>query len=48
MPAGNAQIEPSVIPIHCHTWFDLASLTKVLFTTPAILDLNRPGTHRAG
>ena len=37
--AGLAQREPSPSPMHRHTWFDLASLTKVLFTTPAILDL---------
>ena len=30
------------------TWFDLASLTKVLFTTPAILRLVAAGADRAG
>jgi CubicO group peptidase (beta-lactamase class C family) len=36
---GHAQIEPERRPLHRATWFDLASLTKVLFTTPAILRL---------
>ena len=36
---GHAQTEPSVLPMRRQTWFDLASLTKVLFTTPAILGL---------
>jgi len=35
--AGHAQIEPEPAPMARATWFDLASLTKVLFTTPAIL-----------
>jgi CubicO group peptidase (beta-lactamase class C family) len=35
---GLAQREPDPAPMHRGTWFDLASLTKVLFTTPAILD----------
>ena len=34
---GSAQLEPSVRPMHEGTWFDLASLTKVIFTTPRIL-----------
>jgi CubicO group peptidase (beta-lactamase class C family) len=34
---GLAQREPEPAPMHHRTWFDLASLTKVLFTTPAIL-----------
>ena len=41
---GAAQIDPD----HRHlmtrdTWFDLASLTKVIFTTPRILALAREG-----
>jgi CubicO group peptidase (beta-lactamase class C family) len=36
---GQAQCEPHSAPMHRGTWFDLASLTKVLFTTPAILRL---------
>ena len=34
---GSAQLEPSIRPMHEGTWFDLASLTKVIFTTPRIL-----------
>ena len=41
--AGSAQIEPHGIPVRRETWFDLASLTKVLFTTPAILHLAAQG-----
>ncbi len=40
---GHAQIEPARSPMHQQTWFDLASLTKVLFTTPAILQLVAEG-----
>jgi CubicO group peptidase (beta-lactamase class C family) len=36
---GQAQRDPNPEPIQRGTWFDLASLTKVLFTTPAILRL---------
>ncbi|MFL5282430.1 MAG: serine hydrolase domain-containing protein [Rhodopila sp.] len=36
---GLAQREPEPAPLHRGTWFDLASLTKVLFTTPTILQL---------
>ena len=36
---GLAQREPDTAPLHRATWFDLASLTKVLFTTPTILQL---------
>jgi CubicO group peptidase (beta-lactamase class C family) len=36
---GLAQHEPTTAPLQRDTWFDLASLTKVLFTTPAILRL---------
>ena len=41
--AGHAQIEPSPVPMQRQTWFDLASLTKVLFTTPAVLHLVTQG-----
>jgi CubicO group peptidase (beta-lactamase class C family) len=34
---GLAQREPEPAPMRRATWFDLASLTKVLFTTPTIL-----------
>jgi CubicO group peptidase (beta-lactamase class C family) len=34
---GLAQREPDRAPMHRGTWFDLASLTKILFTTPAIM-----------
>jgi CubicO group peptidase (beta-lactamase class C family) len=40
---GHAQIEPKSAPMQRGTWFDLASLTKVLFTTPAILRLAAEG-----
>ena len=40
---GQAQTEPSRVPMQRQTWFDLASLTKVLFTTPAILGLVEQG-----
>jgi CubicO group peptidase (beta-lactamase class C family) len=40
---GSAQVEPHVVPMRRETWFDLASLTKVLFTTPAILNLAAQG-----
>jgi CubicO group peptidase (beta-lactamase class C family) len=36
---GLAQREPEAVPLHRGTWFDLASLTKVLFTTPTVLQL---------
>jgi CubicO group peptidase (beta-lactamase class C family) len=35
---GYAQLRPSQRPMQADTWFDLASLTKVLFTTPRILE----------
>jgi CubicO group peptidase (beta-lactamase class C family) len=35
---GLAQTEPTRAPMQRSTWFDLASLTKVLFTTPMILE----------
>jgi CubicO group peptidase (beta-lactamase class C family) len=40
---GQAQIEPTPARMHRDTWFDLASLTKVLFTTPTILRLAAQG-----
>lgn len=40
---GRAQREPEPAPLHPSTWFDLASLTKVLFTTPTILDFAAQG-----
>ncbi len=41
---GSAQIVPHERPMTNDTWFDLASLTKVLFTTPRILALAAAGT----
>ncbi|WP_267549049.1 serine hydrolase [Rhizobium rhizogenes] len=41
---GSAQKIPSVRPMLTDTWFDLASLTKVIFTTPRILALAEAGT----
>ena len=40
---GLAQREPDPAPMRRATWFDLASLTKVLFTTPTILHLVSQG-----
>ncbi len=40
---GWAQREPQPVPMDRGTWFDLASLTKVLFTTPAILQFVAQG-----
>ncbi|MDB5398191.1 MAG: hypothetical protein QOD93_6433 [Acetobacteraceae bacterium] len=40
---GLAQREPDPAPMCRATWFDLASLTKVLFTTPTILHLVSQG-----
>ena len=42
--AGSAQILPHRRPMAEDTWFDLASLTKVIFTTPRILALAEAGT----
>ena len=42
--AGSAQLVPTQRPMTEDTWFDLASLTKVLFTTPRILALAEAGT----
>ncbi|CCV12122.1 serine hydrolase [Mesorhizobium sp. STM 4661] len=40
---GSAQIVPDVRPMHEGIWFDLASLTKIIFTTPRILKLAEDG-----
>jgi CubicO group peptidase (beta-lactamase class C family) len=40
---GLAQRVPSERPMRENTWFDLASLTKVIFTTPRILALAEAG-----
>ncbi|TPK22570.1 serine hydrolase [Mesorhizobium sp. B2-5-9] len=40
---GSAQLVPKVRPMTVETWFDLASLTKVIFTTPRILALAQDG-----
>jgi CubicO group peptidase (beta-lactamase class C family) len=41
---GSAAIVPQRRPMTETTWFDLASLTKVIFTTPRILALAEAGT----
>lgn len=41
---GRAQTVPVSRPMTEETWFDLASLTKVIFTTPRILALAEAGT----
>ena len=41
--AGAAQIEPTREDVSRETWFDLASLTKVIFTTTRILQLVEDG-----
>lgn len=41
--AGAAQIEPQQHEVSRETWFDLASLTKVIFTTTRILQLVEEG-----
>ncbi len=41
---GSAQLVPLQRPMTDGTWFDLASLTKVIFTTPRILALADAGT----
>ncbi|MBS0559597.1 MAG: beta-lactamase family protein [Proteobacteria bacterium] len=43
---GLAQREPLPAPMTRGTWFDLASLTKVLFTLPAIMRLAQQGRIR--
>ena len=40
---GSAWLVPEQKPMSLETWFDLASLTKVLFTTPRILALHAAG-----
>ncbi|TGQ68406.1 MAG: serine hydrolase [Mesorhizobium sp.] len=40
---GSAQLVPNQRPMRVETWFDLASLTKVIFTTPRILALAEDG-----
>ncbi len=40
---GSAQLVPAQRPMTDDTWFDLASLTKVIFTTPRILALAEAG-----
>lgn len=40
---GSAQIVPHARAMQADTWFDLASLTKVIFTTPRILALADAG-----
>ena len=40
---GLAQREPDPVPMRRASWFDLASLTKVLFTTPTTLHLASQG-----
>jgi CubicO group peptidase (beta-lactamase class C family) len=39
--AGFAELAPQRRPMQEDTWFDLASLTKVIFTTPRVLQLLR-------
>lgn len=41
---GHAQLVPTKRSMRADTWFDLASLTKVIFTTPRILALAETGT----
>jgi CubicO group peptidase (beta-lactamase class C family) len=40
---GTSQTEPHSIKLERHMWFDLASLTKVIFTTHRLLELVRDG-----
>ncbi len=40
---GNRRIEPTIAPMRFNTLFDIASLTKVLVTTPAIMQLVEQG-----
>ncbi|MCA0029974.1 serine hydrolase domain-containing protein [Mesorhizobium sp. B263B2A] len=40
---GAAQLVPKQRPMTVETWFDLASLTKIIFTTPRILALAEDG-----
>ena len=41
--SGQAAVKPEPRPLGVDTWFDLASLTKALFTTPRILALHESG-----
>jgi len=41
--AGSAQVEPERVALTRESWFDLASLTKVIFTTTTILRLVADG-----
>lgn len=41
---GMAQLPPEQRPMHRTSWFDLASLTKVIFTTERILALAKAGS----
>lgn len=43
---GNRAVFPEKLPMHVHTVFDLASLTKVVATLPAILKLMDEGEIR--
>lgn len=43
---GNREVEPKVLPMTADTIFDMASLTKVMATTPAILQLFEQGKIR--
>ena len=43
LTAGLAQREPESIPLHRTHWFDLASLTKVIFTTDNLIRLVEQG-----
>ena len=40
---GMASLTPDRRPMELDTWFDLASVSKVLFTTPRILELHAAG-----
>ncbi|WP_225353651.1 serine hydrolase domain-containing protein [Lacticaseibacillus sharpeae] len=40
---GNAQIKPTTVPLTANMYYDLASLTKVIGTTPLLLQAVRAG-----
>ena len=40
---GNSRIQPDIAPMHYDTIFDIASLTKVLVTAPAVMQLVEKG-----
>ena len=46
-PSARRSSCPTQRPMTAETWFDLASLTKVIFTTPRILALAEAGRHRS-